>query len=296
MLHNTVVIGVTKSTAVIFNEEFPSLLQLPIEPYNITYPKNGSIMWKLFFEMPRLFKVIKSEHQQLDHIIKQHHIDVVISDNRLGLYTKKAECIYMTHQLTMQAGWFSFFANKVHHHFIKKFQAVWVPDIANDINLAGKLSKHTSNKNTTYIGALSRLVLPLEKINSVVDYLIVLSGPEPQRSLLEEMLLRKAKQSSKQIYIVRGTMDSVLETPNKNIHSINLATNNELPQLMADAKCVICRSGYSTLMDLYTLNKKNIILIPTPTQHEQEYLAKYWEKQFGAKVILQNDIEQLSFD
>ena len=296
MLHNTVIIGVTKSTAVIFNEEFPNLLQLPIESYNITYPKNGSIMWKLFFEMSRLFNVIKSERKQLEQIIKEHHIDVVISDNRFGLYSNKAECIYITHQLTMQAGLFSFMLNKVHHHYIKKFQAVWIPDIDNEINLAGTLSKNISIKNTTYIGALSRLTSSLENTNAVVDYLILLSGPEPQRSILEELLVRKAEQSSKQIYIVRGTAENVLETLNKNIHIINLATNKELSQLMTAAKCVVCRSGYSSLMDLYSLQKKQIVLIATPSQHEQEYLANYWQTQFGAKVILQNNLEQFSFD
>ena len=296
MLHNTVIIGVTKSTAVIFNEEFPNLLQLPIESYNITYPKNGSIMWKLFFEMSRLFNVIKSERKQLEQIIKEHHIDVVISDNRFGLYSNKAECIYITHQLTMQAGLFSFMLNKVHHHYIKKFQAVWIPDIDNEINLAGTLSKNISIKNTTYIGALSRLTSSLENTNAVVDYLILLSGPEPQRSILEELLVRKAEQSSKQIYIVRGTAESILETLHKNIHIINLATNKELSQLMTAAKCVVCRSGYSSLMDLYSLQKKQIVLIATPSQHEQEYLANYWQTQFGAKVILQNNLEQFSFD
>ncbi|NCA79262.1 MAG: glycosyl transferase, partial [Sphingobacteriia bacterium] len=62
----------------------------------------------------------------------------------------------------------------------------------------------------------------------------------------------------------------------------------ELQQLIVNAPTVICRSGYSTLMDLMTLGKK-AVLIPTPGQTEQEYLAENL-KEKGFKILLQNEL------
>ncbi|MEI8136181.1 MAG: glycosyltransferase, partial [Bacteroidota bacterium] len=122
------------------------------------------------------------------------------------------------------------------------------------------------------------------------DYLFLLSGTEPQRSILEKSLLDKFELSTKKIILVRGS-DSKIEINNKNISVINLAFGIQLKNIILSSETIICRSGYSTLMDLHVLNKNKLILIPTPGQTEQEYLASYWEKKFGAKIFKQNNLE-----
>ena len=296
MLENFVILGVTPTTSIIFDEEFPTLKKIAIEPYHIKYSSWLPISLMLVADALRIKRIIKKEGQQLHVIIKENQIDVVISDNRFGLTNKNVECVYITHQLNIQAGWLSLMADKIHHHYIKKFNRIWVPDFESDETcLAGKLSRNHSFKNVEYIAPLSRLSYDT-KVAEDLDYLIVLSGPEPQRTVLETTLLEIAKKSTKQICIVRGSNNPTSSIADSNIKVINYATAEQLSQLLVSAKKVVCRSGYSTLMDLYTLHKKQIILIPTPGQQEQEYLANFWQETHGAKVVLQKDLKAFTFD
>jgi UDP-N-acetylglucosamine:LPS N-acetylglucosamine transferase len=296
MANNVVVLGVTKTTSLIFNEEFPELQKVEVIPYKIKYSKALPVAVKLLIDAPRIFSVIKRERKQLEEIIKNYNIDVVISDNRFGLSSKKVESIYITHQLNVQAGIFSGIANKIHHYYIKQFNAVWVPDFEDEkISLAGKLSHHSSLHNISYIGPLSRLYAK-KNTDTAYDYLCILSGPEPLRSELERVLIDKANQSDRQVCIVRGTDKELKSFINKNVKILNSPSANELSDLIFASKTIVCRSGYSTLMDLHHLNKQNCILIPTPGQEEQEYLAEYWSEKHGLKLIYDKDLKALKLD
>lgn len=295
MVDNVVIIGVTQTTSLIFNEEFPQLEKVEIEAYDIRYSNSLPVAIKLLIDAPRIVSVIKKERNQLKEIIKKYHINLVISDNRFGLSSPNVECIYITHQLNIQAGWCSFIANKIHHHYIKQFNAVWVPDFEDEkLCLAGKLSRNASLKNVTYIEPLSRLKVP-EHNEQQFDYLCLLSGPEPLRTELERILIEKANQSDKKIAIVRGTTKELKSFTNKNLTVFNAPNANELSKLIANSQTIVCRSGYSTLMDLHHLKKQNCILIPTPGQEEQEYLANYWRQKLGFKIILEKDLKSFTF-
>ncbi len=296
MVDNVVVLGVTKTTSIIFDEEFPQIQKVEIIPYNIKYSKALPVAVKLLLDAPRIFNVIKSERKQLEQIIKDYKINVVISDNRFGLSSKNVESIYITHQLNVQAGIFSSIANKIHHYYIKQFNAVWVPDFeGKNTCLSGKLAHHHSLKNVTYIKPLSRLSKDITT-GDKYEYLCLLSGPEPLRSELERTLIDKANKSDKSICIVRGTNKELRSFVNKNINTINTPSAIELSNLIINSKTIVCRSGYSTLMDLHHLNKQNCILIPTPGQEEQEYLAKFWSAKSGFKVIHEKELKSFRFD
>lgn len=291
MSNNVVVLGVTKTTSIIFDEEFPQLQKVEVIPYNIKYSRALPVAVKLLLDAPRIFRVIKQERKQLEQIIKDYKINVVISDNRFGLSSKNVESIYITHQLNVQAGIFSTIANKIHHYYIKQFNAVWVPDFEDETtSLSGKLSHYHSLKNVTYTGPLSRLSKNASS-NKQFEYLCLLSGPEPLRSELERTLIDKANKSDKNICIVRGTNKELRSFVNKNVNTINTPSANELSSLIMNSKTVVCRSGYSTLMDLHYLNKHSCVLIPTPGQEEQEYLADYWSRKSGFKVIHEKDLK-----
>ncbi|MCD6020006.1 MAG: glycosyltransferase [Bacteroidetes bacterium] len=294
MENNVIILGITPTTGLIFNEEFPELKKINIEPYNISYSKWLPLSVKLILEASRILGVIKKEHEQLKSIIKKHKIDVVISDNRFGLYHKDVECIYITHQLNLQAGIFSSLATKIHEHYICKFNQVWIPDFENDkASLAGSLSRNKSSGNVTYLGPLSRLNAD-GAAKEQFDYICLLSGPEPLRSELESLLIEKARKSSLKICLVRGSHKTLGNIP-QNITVYHMPMAKELGQLIQCSRTVICRSGYSTLMDLHHLHKKNVILIPTPGQSEQVYLAEYWLQKFGARIIQQKELKDFSF-
>lgn len=292
MQHNRVVLGVTSTTALIFDEEFPGLQKVELEPYAISYSKVLPLPLKLLFDSGRIRRVIKKEREQLKDIINTYHIDVVISDNRFGLSNPAVECIYMTHQLQIRAGLFSALANAIHRSYMKQFNQVWVPDVEGKDALAGELSAKKSFKNVRYIGPLTRL--KNQAAIAPFDVLCLLSGPEPQRTVLENKLL-KCLPGNKDVVIVRGTKKALETVAPSTARMIDLPDAKALSQLIKAADTVVCRSGYSTLMDLYALQKKQLILVPTPGQSEQLYLATYWKEKFGAEVINQNNLDKLPF-
>lgn len=288
---NEVILGITSVTRLILDQEFPDLKKIEVEPYNIRYSRSIPLLLKLMTDAPRILGVIQKEHEQVKQIVKDHHVDLIISDNRFGLYHASVESIYVTHQLNIKAGIFSGIANRIHHQYIRKFSNVWVPDFKeHQHSLAGSLSANPGLNNLSYIGPLSRLAVPNDAPEPF-DYLILLSGAEPQRSVLEEELCHVFNHTEKKVILVRGTVNSFQVTA-KNIRVIDLPDARLLARLICAAETVICRSGYSTLMDMYVLKKKSLVLIPTPGQNEQVYLAEYWKEKHKAKVINQEKISR----
>ena len=292
-IHNTIILGITPLTQLIFDNEFPQLKRIQIEPYGISYSKRLPILLLLMLNYWRIKCVIKKENTQLKQIVSENKIDLVISDNRLGLYHSAVESIYITHQLHIQAGIFSKLANSIHQAYMKHYDAVWIPDYENkEQSLAGNLSHASPIKHPTYIGPLSRLEKNILKEISI-DYLFLLSGPEPQRTNLESALIDIANKTNKKIALVRGTNQTLKTKILNHITPYDLPDAETLSQLITLADTIICRSGYSTLMDMHELRKTKLILIPTPSQTEQEYLANYWKVKFGAKVVTQYQLKQL---
>ena len=291
ILNNTIILGVTPLTKLIFDDEFPNLKKVDLEPYNISYSKNQSLTLKLLLDSARIKKVIKKENEQLKHLIKENKIEVVISDNRLGLYNKKIESVYMTHQVNIQAGLLSFLANKIHHYYIKNYNTIWIPDFENEQqSLAGKLSHLSPFKNISYIGPLSRLEKNVsDELN--FDYLFLISGPEPHRASFENILIKIVAKTNKKVCLVRGTNLKLETKTSENITVLDLPNSKILSQLITNSETIICRSGYSTLMDMYHLKKTKLILIPTPSQPEQIYLAEYWQNKFDSKTLQQSKLK-----
>ena len=294
---NKVIIGVTDVNKQFFDLYFPDIQKINVPSYGIKYSKLLPVWLKILFQFSKIKSVIRQEQKLLEKIVIENSIDVVISDNRFGLYNKQTENIFITHQIKIVAPFFSGYATKFNLNYIHNFSRVWVPDHKNQSErLSGKLSDSTAvNIPVEYIGpqsALSIFDLDIATIDRS-DYLILLSGVEPQRTILENSLIDKFKFSNKKITLVRGS-DTEVKIENKNISVINFAYGAELKKLILSAETIICRSGYSTLMDLNFLKKEKLILVPTPGQTEQKYLAQYWKEKFNAKVYLQDQLTQIT--
>ncbi len=235
----------------------------------------------LLLQLPGLTLRIREEHFWLKQVVKDHGIDAVISDNRYGLYHESIPCVIMTHQLQVATGAGRLadeLVRRIHYRFLGRFREVWVPDVAKSINLSGKLGHPPAlPEETRYLGLLSHL----QKGNNVSEtkpgstLLILLSGPEPQRGILSEKLWSQLFGYRGNVCFVEG---SPSVSPRQNIPEnvdYHLQLTGELLRWhLETAALVICRSGYSTLMDLIAFNRK-AYLIPTPGQTEQEYLAKH---------------------
>lgn len=265
----------------LIKKDFPGLIFIPLNGYQIRYPKNGLFFIpKLVTQLPKIIIAIIREHQWLKRNLKNHKWDLVISDNRYGLFSTEIKSIIITHQPKIITGlgkWMDVSAASVLKHLIERFEQCWIPDDEGINNISGELSSgDCMPRNSRFIGPLSRLESNSEHSNDYI--LVLLSGPEPQRSMLEELLIAQVKHSNEKILFIRGLplANSSLESI-QNIRFYNHLEAQELSRCMSNAKLVICRSGYSTIMDLLKLNKK-ALLIPTPGQTEQLYLAERMSK------------------
>ena len=269
-------------------QEFPKNDFIKLEGYNISYPKNGQMALSMLSQLFKIWKGIRQEHKQLQQIIDDYNIDGVISDNRYGLYSKKVPCVFVTHQLQIQSPIFSESLQKINFKYIQKFDECWVPD-SNTHQLSGQLSKaNDSPFKCQYIGALSRFE-SLEKTEDL-DVLAIVSGPEPQRSIFEELLRKQLTASKFKAVLVLGKTEENKVEEIGNLKLISHLNAKSLNQQMVNANVVISRSGYSTVMDITKLNKK-AIFVPTPGQTEQLYLAKYFYDKNRAFAMHQKELD-----
>lgn len=260
----------------VLQAEFPNLPFLFLKGYGVRYTKAGHLLAiGLFRQAPRILRRIREEHQWLRQQVQQHGFQAVISDNRFGLWHPGILSILLTHQLQLKAP-FRALARRINYRYINRFTECWIPDQAAPESLAGVLSDNHPAPAipTRYVGWLSRLQ-PQELSGAEDQLLISLSGPEPQRTVLEEQLLRDIAHYPGKAVVVRGVPESARLIPSTG----QLRFYNHLPaeafnREIARASLVISRSGYSTVMDLAVLQKKSV-LVPTPGQSEQEYLADY---------------------
>lgn len=259
-------------------QRFPQNKTIKLRGYSPKYPTNNNMALAMLKSIPRMILETRKSNKALHKIIKEYNIDAVISDNRYELYTSKVPTVFVTHQLNIQtSGWQKIgkpIINWTINHFINKFDEIWVPDIKGKFSLSGELSR--SDKFATRIfniGFLSRFTIPeANLIPKSVDILIILSGPEPQRTILEKLLTKQALQSNLKTIILLGKPEEKESKEIKNVKLLSHVADEEFSLLIQSAEIVISRPGYSTLMDLAVIGKK-AIFIPTPGQTEQEYLA-----------------------
>ncbi len=295
-----VLIACEGKTRSLLSKEFPLLTFIHLKGYRIHYSKNG---WWLPFgiakQIPKILSTIQYEKERLEAIVKEHHIHGIISDNRYGFYHQTLPSVFISHQLQIKTPFGNIaddFLRRLNYQYINRFTECWIPDNENENNLAGELSYPSSKPliPTKYIGPLSRFK---KHFSEEKHLLIILSGPEPQRTALENLLVQQLYDYNVSVVLVRGLPGETTELKlSSNISVFNHLPAEELNQKMDEAFLIISRCGYSTVMDIAALQKKSI-LIPTPGQTEQEYLGRYLmknnftlcidQKKFRLKTALQ---------
>lgn len=291
----TVIVATEGQIKTLLQKEFPDLQFVPLTGYRVHYSRNKFWMpATLLLQSPKILYRIYAENNWLKRKVKEHQIDAVISDNRMGLHHKKITSVYITHQLTIKTGsaFTERIAQKIHYHYINKFSACWVPDNEGAVKLAGVLSHPATLPKVpvTYLGPLSRFEKKISETK--YDLCIILSGPEPQRTIFEKKILADIEKMPEKICLVRGlpqeTEIPLLTSPSVEIK--NHLPAEEMCNIIQQSEIVISRCGYSTVMDLVKLQKK-AVLVPTPGQTEQEYLAVYLREQ---KLFYSVDQENFS--
>ena len=274
-----VIIAADNSPLDFLTQRFPKNTTIKLSGYSPSYPTNGNMALAMIKSLPEMIRKSKRANEELQKIIAKFNICAVISDNRYELATSKIPTVFITHQLNIQtSGWQTMakpIINKLVNHYVGMFDEIWIPDLNNDFQLSGKLSISSKFRNKSYkVGLLSRFSSKsINNIKESIDVLIILSGPEPQRTILEKLLLSQALKSELKTTILLAKPGENINKKVNNVTIISHLPDAEFAKTIQSAKVIISRPGYSTLMDLSVFNKK-AIFIPTPGQTEQEYLAK----------------------
>ena len=285
--HEVITCG-DKVSEKIYTKEFPEIKHVFLKGYEPYYSKRKSQVFSILKQLPKFIIRIIEEKKAIEKICFEENIDIIISDNRFGLRSKRTTNIYITHQINIIGPYFiTKLINPINRKILGKFDHVWVPDFENS-ELSGDLSKNKLNH--LCIGPLSRFEnYKNDDSNILFKYLAIISGPESHRSILEEEITNCFLKLNYQCAIING------KTTGKKrlIENISIFPHlgiKEFIKLISSSELVICRSGYSSIMDLYYLQKK-IIFIPTPGQTEQEYLAKYYKEKYGISFFKQGEID-----
>ncbi|MEP2936202.1 MAG: glycosyltransferase [Gilvibacter sp.] len=280
----------------LLKQEFPEIPTVALPSYNISYSKHKRhFKAHLIKRSPQILKAIFKEHKLVGKLIEQYNIAGIISDNRYGVRRKVIPSVIMTHQVRVLSGKTTRLSASLHKKLLKKFDAVWIPDFEQGPGLSGIMGHlNPPLKHSKYIGPLSRFknaTLPKQ-----YDLLILLSGPEPGRSILEGSLRTLLVDSSKKILLVQGVVQkTVNKTQLQNMTLVNYLTSRETEKALLESEQIICRSGYTSLMDLAVLQKK-AFLIPTPGQYEQEYLAELLQNNRMLPFAKQEDFKLEDLD
>lgn len=281
----------------VLSEEFPSLDTVVLNGFRVKLSKGKYQWFSLLKQIPALIRSIRSDHSDAEELVRLKNIDFIISDNRYGFYSKSVHSVIITHQTHPYIGRFFFFlrplTSLISRMWIRRFNECWIPDDIT-LKLAGSLVRQVKGIDTTYMGMCSRLMLANKMSNGLdkTEVLVILSGPEPQRTKLEGLLLNQLKEKGLRTVIL-GARPGMEFRMSDNISIFPHLSATKQKYLIENSGFIICRSGYSTIMDLVYCQRK-ALLIPTPGQYEQEYLARRMCDQFGFVTIQQDRLKSES--
>ena len=269
--------------------EFPDLQFFELPAYRPVYSTKISMAFKMLAQMPGFMRVVSAERLAIEHLVKAHKIDVVISDNRYGCWSSDAKSVLITHQLSLLMpwgwSWVGPFVNSFTRQYMLKFDQIWIPDQPNS-GLTTRFVPNTIN-NLLYIGWLSRFGT-VNSVEKKYEIIALVSGPEPQRRMFEKNLTNQLMRSGLKSLLVAGEPETPYRRQQGCLEVVNHLSSSELQESILASETVISRSGYSTVMDLIALKKK-VVFVPTPQQTEQIFFAEYLKENEIAFAVRQSE-------
>ncbi len=279
LLGDEVLIACDGTVKQLLKKEFPELTYIPLQGYNIHYSTVLPLSFSMALQVPKILRRIFIEHLQLKKIIHEHRISAVISDNRYGLWNKKIQSVFITHQVMIKCPPLLRFLEHFMYHiskiFIGKYQECWIPD--DERKLSGDLShRFPIPLNAKFIGTLSRWKGEKKYTGEKkYDVIGIVSGPESHRTSFEKILVEQFRNSNLHALVVLGKPGEKTDIQiTDRLRLVSHLESKKLLEAILASGLVICRAGYSGIMDLAAIGKE-AILVPTPGQTEQVYLAKY---------------------
>jgi uncharacterized protein (TIGR00661 family) len=300
-MNNKIFIGAGESHILFFNNELPGFTYIKFPGFKMKYSRYFPQYLVVLLKLPLLIFHIIREHFRLKKIIKKYSIDIVISDNRFGLWNSKVKSVYVTHMLRIpfpeHFRFLEFIGIFLHRLIIKKYDVCFIPDLPGEINISGRLSHHLLlPENVKYVGILSRFTENIPSnifLSDKSGYItVILSGPEPQKEILKQKLTKIMHSKDLPVIMLEAKPEKTsFKYQTGNILFYNHLSGSDMKEMIIKSESIISRSGYTSIMELISLDR-NALLIPTPGQTEQEYLACYLSSKGWCKSVSQRNLDE----
>ena len=274
---------------------FPELHTLKLPSYKGQYRWNNMAM-NIAMKAPELIQALEKER---DVLKKQHHktpFDAIISDGRYGCFIEDRPSFFLTHQLHIKARkkLTDTMANTVQRQWLGHFTEIWVPDFEEAPGLGSQLSHKCLEQNCQYLGPISRFYNSIPAESPVqYEWLFILNGPEPARAQLEKQLcqISQSQADKKFMFVTPRDAAADLEKYSHLSHCVD-PDSDELAQIVAQSKHILCRSDFCQLTDLCVW-ERTAMLVPTPGHPEQLYLADFYAQHYHWPVFMQSELSEL---
>jgi hypothetical protein len=259
----------------LLRDEFPLLPVVRLPSTEIRYAKGASQAWAMARQFPAMLRSIREERALFGRSVRELRLDAVISDQRFGVRADHLPSVIITHQLYPFTPLAQGALRRLNLHFIDRFHRCWIPDDATAPGLAGELAHGRDLlAKTFHLGPISRMAVEHAVAPAVHHRVVaVISGPEPQRTLLEREIMGQLPRIYGHHLVVRGMPHAPSDEVIGNVRRIGHLPSAMLAGAMLDAELIVSRTGYTTLMDLAHLGRSALV-VPTPGQAEQEYLGE----------------------
>jgi len=295
-------IGSTGRSLAFLKKELPGVTFVETPGYGISYSHGKFLLPKLISQIPKLFYRIRKERRICNKTVEKFSPDLIISDHCYGMYHPQVPSYFLSHQiyfaLQRNLQMFSHLVSRFNFAYHRHYRQILIPDVPKDGGglLSGELSRlPDSNPKYKLIGILSSM--KRQGVSQEFDLLVSISGPEPQRSIFEKIVMEQVhKLPGKKIVVLGKSEENKVLVDQKDLKVYTHLPRGEMETYFNGAALIITRPGYSTLMELVELGKK-ALLVPTPGQTEQQYLAslmlgKKWFYSIDQnRINLSKDIE-----
>ncbi|MBW2987634.1 hypothetical protein KY336_03730 [Candidatus Woesearchaeota archaeon] len=283
---HSVTIATSGRSLEVLKKEVPECKFIDFPDYPAPYTKSSLFALKFTTYLPHLVRMVRKEKKRFGKLLNKEKYDLVIADCRYGFNSREVPCFFITHQprfiVPKRVRPVERTLEYLNYTFLRKFTKIFIPDYEMN-GLTGDLShslRFYNGKPLEYIGILSAM----QEVDTEqdIDYFISISGPEPQRTIFEDIIMPQLNSLAGNIVITLGkpeeNVKNIIKTKKATITIFSYLAPEQQQLMFNKAKMVVSRSGYTTLMDLAQLGKK-ALFVPTVGQTEQEYLSHYHNKQ-----------------
>lgn len=292
--HNVIVAGDQLQIGII-TQRFPGIETVNFPSLKVVFTKNSNQFLPLLWVALRLPFFNLWEHSKLKGLINLHKVDIVISDNRYGLWNKSVKTVIITHQLTtippFPFKWAKSITKVITKKWLSRFNQVWIPDYCDERSVTGILSKPNGLNNLHYVGLLSRFYnISIDSQFNGFDMVVVASGPEPQRQIFIDISAKLAQKWKLNCLVIEGKpLNGLIPRNVDGVWHVGHLPDLQFALAILNSKYLIVRGGYSTIMDLLALGVSGL-LVPTSGQTEQEYLAEYLSQKGYFRFVKQKEL------